>query len=276
MVLTVYYNIFSLVILLFTGKRNCGKKLVQQLKGRASLDGLTAAYAARAGFRGPDDILGGKRGFFRVMSDKFDASGLSETGEDSYNIKKIYRKSYAACRHCHPAIEAAINIRESVNTTGGEIKEINVKTYQLAVFGHDHTDIRGITSAKMSIPFCVAIALKTGKADILSFTQETVEDPQILELTRIVKVHADSGLSTLVPDKRAAIVDILTNGGCRFSARVDYPKGEPENPMSADEIEEKFIALSLYGGKTRDEARRIIEQVMDMEGSLSDLLVLLY
>jgi 2-methylcitrate dehydratase PrpD len=114
--------------------------------GRASLDGLTAAYVARAGFHGPDDILGGKRGFFALMSDQYDISGLSDEAGCEYNIKFIYRKPYAACRHCHPPIEAAINIRNRQGIRGKDVKSINVYTYKQAVFGHDHTTIQGMPS----------------------------------------------------------------------------------------------------------------------------------
>ena len=239
--------------------------------GRAAHDGLTAAYAARAGIKGPNDIVGGKRGFFALMSEEYDPGSLDRDKEGIYGIEKIYRKPYAACRHCHAPIEAAINLREKNGIAGDDVKEVNVYTYKLAVFGHDYTDIQGITSAKMSIPYSTAIALETGRAGLNEFLAEYIENKNIIALTNKVKVSEDSELSALVPEKRAAIVKIITNDGKCFVERVDYPKGEPENPMSIADVEQKFVSLAIYGGKTDGEAEKIIQQVRNIDDNGSTL-----
>jgi 2-methylcitrate dehydratase PrpD len=74
--------------------------------------------------------------------------------DGTYAIEKSYTKPYAACRYCHPAIEAAIKLGKTVDTK--KIQEIFVNTYDLAVSGHEHTDIKGSGSARMSIPYGVA------------------------------------------------------------------------------------------------------------------------
>lgn len=239
--------------------------------GRAAHDGLTAAYAARAGIKGPNDIVGGKRGFFALMSEEYDPGSLDREPNGIYGIEKIYRKTYAACRHCHAPIEAAINLRGKNGIASDDVKEVNVYTYKLAVFGHDYTDIQGITSAKMSIPYSTAIALETGRAGLNEFLPGYIENENIIALTKKVKVLEDKELSSLVPDKRAAIVEIIANDGKSYVERVDYPKGEPENPMSIKDIEQKFISLAVYGGKTEDEAEKIIQQVYNIEDSCSEL-----
>lgn len=239
--------------------------------GRAAHDGLTAAYAARAGIKGPNDIVGGKRGFFALMSEEYDPDSLDRDKEGIYGIEKIYRKPYAACRHCHAPIEAAINLREKNGIAGDDVKEVNVYTYKLAVFGHDYTDIQGITSAKMSIPYSTAIALETGRAGLNEFMPGYIENENIIALNKKVKVLEDKALSSLVPEKRAAIVKIITNDGKCFSERVDYPKGEPENPMSIADVEQKFISLAIYGGKTESEAKEIIQQVRNIDDDGSTL-----
>ena len=239
--------------------------------GRAALDGLVAAYTARAGFSGPNDILGGKRGFFSVMAEKPDLSLLHRKAGDSYCIEKSYMKPYAACRHCHPAIEAAIKIRIKSGIQPQDIKSVYVHTYRLAVSGHDHVLIQGINSAKMSIPYSVAAALETGKAGIEEFMPEYFEKPNIISLTGKVKVFEEEELTALVPKKRAAIVEIFTNSNDHYRESVDFPKGEPENPFSQDDLEEKFTGLAVYGGKTKNEAEEIIRCVSNLEDDLHRL-----
>src|SRR5690606_25240829 len=105
-------------------------------------------------------------------------------------------------------------------------------------------------SAKMSTPYSIAVALVKGKAGLSEFTQETINDKDILSLTQKVTVVSDDELTALVPQKRAAIVSVTTKDGQVATERVDYPKGEPENPISDDELKEKFISLMQFSGKS--------------------------
>ncbi len=100
-------------------------------------------------------------------------------------------------RFSHPAIEAAIKIYNQYSLNLNEIKDINIQTYLWAVNKHDHTNINGVSSAKMSIPFSVAVALKTGKAGLNEFSEEFVKNDEILKLTKKIKVRANEKLTAL-------------------------------------------------------------------------------
>jgi 2-methylcitrate dehydratase PrpD len=114
----------------------------------------------------------------------------------------------------------------------------------LAVGGHDHKDIQGVASAKLSTPFSVALALVKDQAGIDDFNHANIHDNVILGLCNKVEVVVNDELTSWSPQKRAAIVSITTTGGNRYSWEVDYPKGEPENPMSRSEVEAKYKALT--------------------------------
>ncbi|MBU5436657.1 MmgE/PrpD family protein [Tissierella sp. MSJ-40] len=236
--------------------------------GKAALNGLIAAFVARAGFTGPNDILGGKRGFISTMSKQYDLSFLDRKQGDAYGIERIYIKPYAACRHSHPAIEATINIRSKYSICPDDIKNVKVYTYDLAIMGHDHTQIQGTNSAKMSIPYSVAVALEFGKAGIEEFMPRYIQDTRITSLINKIQIYANKELTTLVPEKRSAIVEIITYDNKCYIERVDYPKGEPENPMTEEEIKEKFISLAMYGKKSMKEAHEIIEMTWNLEKDL--------
>lgn len=242
--------------------------------GRSAMNGLVSANLARSGFVGPDDILGGKRGFLAVMSDRPDPSQLSLKAGCSYGIEGIYMKPFAACRYSHAPIQAVLALRKKYDLQAQEIQNIVVDTYDYAVLGHDHTDIAGSTSAKMSIPYSVAVALVTGDAGIEAFMPPWLEDPGVLALTHKITVCANDELSALTPEKRAAIVKISARGQT-FTERVDYPFGEPENPLSSEDIEAKFISLATYGGISRQQALEIIDMVYNLENRLGDLLKIL-
>ena len=219
---------------------------------------MAAAYIGRTGLKGPKDAVGGKRGFLKVMTDDPHTEYLTDFNSDTLCIEQIYQKVYAACRHAHPAIEASLALRDSVKIE--DIESVEVRAYKLAVAGHDHTEIESISSAKMSIPFSVAVALVTGEAGLNAFTDETICNPAILSLAKKVQVVVDEELTAQSPAKRASIVTIHTISGS-FTKQVDYPKGEPENPLSQQELEDKFRGLAMYGGLTEKECDEVISEV---------------
>lgn len=210
----------------------------------AAVSGITAAYAARAGYTGPADPMGGKRGLLAVMSENPNVEVLTHFSNDRYEIERIYRKPYAACRHCHPAIEAALRIKHEHNLKVDDIASVRVETYKLAVGGHDHKSIQGVASAKLSTPFSVALALVKDQAGMDDFNLSNIHDNVILDLCQKVEVMVNDELTSWSPQKRAAIVSITTIGGNNYSWEVDYPKGEPENPMTRSEVEEKYKSLT--------------------------------
>ena len=209
---------------------------------QAAVCGINAAYAAKAGFVGPDDPIGGRRGMLAAMCTDPDISALTGFEACQYEIMRIYRKIYAACRHCHPAIEGVLEIMESAGLCPDDISSVTIRTYKLAVSGHDHRDIKGIHSAKLSMPFSVALAMVKGHAGLADFTESSIQDPAIKSLMEKIDIRMDNEISSWCPAKRAAVVEILTADGRTFTEEVDFPKGEPENPVSKEEIEAKFRA----------------------------------
>lgn len=239
--------------------------------GRAAMDGVTAAYIGKSRFKAPEDALGGKRGFLKVMTDEPKMKYLTDFNDEELMIETIYMKPYAACRHCHPSIEAALDIRNQVGFNICEVQNINVNTYKLAVAGHDHVDIKGVNSAKMSIPYSLAVALCTGKAGLDEFTDKYISDKDIQAITDKVTVSVVDELTVLCPQKRVAEVMVTTKNGI-FSKRIDYPKGEPENPLSQQELEDKFRGLAMYGGLTSDECDEVIKEVWKENFDISKIM----
>jgi 2-methylcitrate dehydratase PrpD len=248
-----------------------GSELKPFNAGKAALNGLFAAMMARAGFKGNDDVLSGKRGFFSLMSNQYDDSWLEIKNGDQFCIEKVYFKPYASCRHTHPAVEATIKIRFQNDIKVSDIKTIKIHTYKGVLSNHGHTDIRGITSAKMSVPYSVAVSLIKGSAGLDSFTEELVNDAEIISLMKKIEIIEDDKISALVPEKRAAIVEFITNNGFVIKERVDLAKGEPETPLSDNEIEEKFTGLAQFAGKNEDRISEIIKCTWNIENDLQNL-----
>lgn len=226
----------------------------------AARNGYTAAMMAKAGFCGPNDVLGGDTGYLKMMSDSYNDKVLFGKNDFLY-LEKIYQKPYASCRHTHPEIEACFRLRHHEVFDLKRIEKVKVTTYKGVIGKHDFKDIHGESSARMSIPYCVAIALTTGKAGVAEFADPYVTDPEILKLTQKVDVVPDEALSKLVPDKRVAIVEVYLDNGMLLKDQVEYPKGEPENPLTMEENLTKFLSMTDHAELSREIAMGIYNEI---------------
>ena len=182
---------------------------------------------------------------------------------------KSYTKPYASCRYTHPSVEAAIHLRDQIKAE--DVESISIKTYDLAVSGHDHTDIPGSYSAKMSIPYATAVGLIYGKAGLQEFSEEAVKRPAILNLTKKIKVSADDEMSRVFPGVQAAAVTIKTADG-EYTDRVDFPKGEPENPLTDEEFRSRFDGLMEYAGIDEAVSAAVFDTVYRENAKTEELL----
>lgn len=228
---------------------------------RAAYDGILAAQIGKLALPGPDDILGGKHGFLAALTETPEPENLTDFSEDGYCIKEIYQKVHAACRHCHPAIDATLAMRNDLNLKPEQIEKIEVLTYKLAVGSHDHTQIMGISSAKLSTPYAVALAIVKGSCGYADYNEDNLNDYWIKNLTRKVRVIEDENLTAQSPAVRGAGVTIYLKDGKEYEAPCLYPKGEPENPLTQEELEGKFRGLAMYGGLSSVECDEVIGEI---------------
>lgn len=248
-----------------------GSELKSYNTAKAALLAITSLQIGLAGYRGPRDPLFGKRGLFPTTCGKTSLKPPIHDGRLA--VFKAYTKPYAACRYCHPAIEAAIHLGSENHLDPSSIDEVTVRTYDLAVFGHDHTDFPNSASANMSTPYGVAVGLIAMRAGLREYGREYLESPELAELARKVSVIPDRGYSESFPAMQSADVCVTLSDGRAYSYRVDYPKGEPENPMSFDELVGKFRDLMRFAGLEQAVYQEILEAVLQVEGNVGKLLL---
>lgn len=248
-----------------------GSELKPYNVAKTALLALTSLQLAKAGFKGHPDPLGGYRGFLKMMSGDEHTELKPTLLNGTYAIMKSYTKPYASCRYTHPPVEAAIHLRNQYGIIAADVKSIKVETYDLAVKGHDHTDIQGAYSAKMSTPYSTAVALIYGKAGLQEFGEDVLENDTVKALTRKVEVVANEELSGIFPDKQSAIVTIEADGK-KYSERVDFPKGEPENPLSKEEFKTRYDALMAYGCVGKEVSDAIYAKVNEQNVLVEELI----
>lgn len=259
-------NMFSVAAVSASGSLKVledGSDLKPYNVAKSSLLGLTAFQMARAGFAGADDALSGIAGYLSQMYGDDKVEFVPMLLDGTYAIQKAYIKPYAACRYTHPSIDIAAELRGNGCVSAEDIDSVDIRTYSLAVKKHDHTDIRGAASAKMSIPYNFAVTYLTGKTGMDAFTDEVLNDSEVLALTRKVSVAEDDYMTEVFPGKTIATVELKMKDGTVQNGISELPKGEPENPLTDEEAIGKFTSLALFGGKSRAEADAVVSAVMN-------------
>lgn len=239
-----------------------GSELKPYNVAKAALIGLVAVQMAKCSFRVHSDPIGGERGFLQMMAGDASIRVKSPKQEGKYAVERAYVKPYAACRYCHPAIDAAIQIQKNGKVRINDIEKILVKTYALAVNKHDHTIVQTVASAKMSIPYGVSVGLLYGKAGVEQYNEKYLHVAELEELIRKVSVEADQDMTDAFPQYTYATVVVWMKGAEKREITVSLPKGEPENPLPPDEFNKRFEELVVYAGKTAEAAMRIRECVI--------------
>lgn len=228
--------------------------------GKAAMSGVISAAVGKAGFKYPADALGGNRGFLKCFSSDAKTDLLTDfSGTPYFNTN--YFKLYAACGHCHSGIDAALRLRNRELFSIKDVEHIEVETYKLAIQGHDHNVIDGVNSAKMSIPYSVAVAMIKGSAGIDDYNENAIKDREVIDLASKVTVRENKDITNQAPKKRISVVNVYTKDNL-FTERVDFPKGQPENPLSMEDIEDKFYTMCNYASFPVKKAKQVVDMIL--------------
>ena len=235
--------------------------------GKAAMNGLLAALLAERGFTSDERIFEGETGFCKATARDFDleklTAGLPFTPGHFRSVENSY-KPYASCRHTHPAIDAVLEIVTASPVQPDEVASIRCRTFGAATRLLSDPAVRDAVSAKFSLPYCIAVAVKVKRVGLDAFSPSLLWDREVRALMERVTVEVDPAMDDAYPAMLPAEVEIVDKAGVARKARVDQPKGEPENPMSLAEMLDKYKTVaSMTVGDTA--TRRILERVMSLE-----------
>lgn len=230
--------------------------------GKGAFNGVLAALLAARGFTGPHRILEGREGFFNAYADEVDTSQLAEGLGTDFKIAEVAFKPHAACRWAHSAIDAMQALLHEHSLSAERIERIVVRSCELASRQSYDVDPTSLNAALSSTPYAIAVAITEGTNQLADY-RRAFSDPSTAKLARSVEmvVDPDCGVTG-----RAATVEVDLRGGGTLSHQVAEPKGEPEVPMSANELETKYYSLV-----TPLLPRERAEQLADLIGSLDQL-----
>lgn len=227
--------------------------------GPAARNGVTAAMLASRGYTGADTIIEGQRGFAAAFADSFDASQLT-AGLGSDVPVTVEYKPYSSARPIHNAIDCALEIRLKHGVSLAEIDSVIVHRHPLWADYHVINEPRTYHEAQVSLPYSVAVAFADGAALPGQYADTRLSDQEVMRVSRMVKIEKDESLKRGVSCR----IIVTTRSGTEYVSEVDYPKGSAQNPLSDDDLVDKFCMLAGAALKP-EQADRLAKKVWNAE-----------
>lgn len=216
--------------------------------GKAGMNGVLAALFAQAGLSAPPDILGHSKGYLAAYSLEPRPEALTAGLGDTWEIMQNGFKFYPSILASHSPIGAALEIAARSPLTPGDIASVKIETYATVKSHFSNKDVRSPMSARLSVPYCTVIALLDREVSQRQFRPDRIASPEVQAVLAQTEVLVDPELAPLYPEKFPARVTVTLRSGETLSALHYFPKGDPDNPLSAEEMTGKFMAnLALSG-----------------------------
>ncbi|MEX2424877.1 MAG: MmgE/PrpD family protein [Acidimicrobiia bacterium] len=210
--------------------------------GKAARDGVVCAELADRGLTAPTNVLEGAHGYLNAFAGgEFDRDHLVGELGTTWRMTRTYHKPHACCRHVHAAVDAALRIRDRESLDPATIESITVETFSIAA-SYGNKDIRTALDAQMSLPYSVAAALVEGEVGMEQFTDSARSNELLGSLCELTEIVVADDLEQDYPANRPARVRIRA-GGHEFTDAVAQPYGEPDNPMTDQDLDAKFRRL---------------------------------
>lgn len=238
--------------------------------GKACYGGVLAAYLAKSGFTAASDILCGDKGFCRAMVKEPHFEKLTAALGSVFKIEENSFKPYPCCKHSHAAIFAALELARENEFKVTDIHSVKIFVNSITDSLINNPIPQTVYGCKFSIQYCTACALITGSVGLEHFTTACMNDKSIRQLMEKMSVIKDEEIQNIYdenPKKLAVRLSISLNDGTILTKTVEYPKGDPENPLSWQESTDKFISLCepVYGTTTTEKLLDLVENIEKKE-----------
>src|ERR1700752_2058908 len=245
----------------------------------ATQSGVLAALMAEKGYTGPEHVVDGKEGLTHVFGPEWKLNFLTDGLGESWRITQCGMKAFPTEALTHTPISAVLDIVKSNDLKPEQVEKIQIRSLARAadiLSDPSKYDPHTKETADHSLPYVIAAALVERQVTPAQFTLKEIMDPRIREQLRKIEVVADPEIEKVFPALQRVIVHIHTKDGRSYSKQLDFPKGDPRNPLTDQEGEEKFAALS-DGVLSSDAQKRVKEVVWNLErvGSVNELMELM-
>jgi 2-methylcitrate dehydratase len=233
----------------------------------ATQSGVLAALLAEKDYTGPEHVIDGKEGLVRCFGPEWRQHVLTDGLGESWRITQCGMKFFPTEALTHAPISAVLDLVKSNDLKPENVAKIQIRSLARAadiLSDPSKYDPHTKETADHSLPYVIAAALVDRQVTPAQFALNKIMDPAIRAQLKKVEVVADPEIEKVFPALQRVLVNITTTDGTTFSKQLDYPKGDPRNPLSDSEIEEKFRALA-EGVISEKAQTRLIEAIWSLE-----------
>jgi 2-methylcitrate dehydratase len=226
------------------GKLSMMKNTVDPM---ATQSGVLAALMAERGYTGPEHVVDGKEGLTHCCGPSWKLNLLTEGLGESWRITQCGMKAFPTEALTHTPISAVLDLVKANDLKPEQVEKVQIRSLARAadiLSDPSKYDPRSKETADHSLPYVIAAALAERQVTPVQFEMKKIMDPTIRAQLSKVEVVADPEIEKVFPALQRVIVNIATTDGRTLSKQLDYPKGDPRNPLSDAEVEEKFAALA--------------------------------
>src|SRR5271166_3645960 len=237
----------------------------------ATQSGVLAALMAEKGYTGPEHVVDGKEGLTHAFGPEWKLNLLTDGLGESWRITQCGMKFFPTEALTHAPISAVLDIVKSNDLQPEQVEKIQIRSLARAadiLSDPSKYDPHTKETADHSLPYVIAAALVDRQVTPAQFEMKKIMDPTIRAQLKKVEVVADPQIEKVFPALQRVIVNITTTDGRTFSKQLDYPKGDPRNPLSDAEIEEKFRALA-EGVLSPGAQKKLKDAIWDLDNSHS-------
>ncbi|HKD45626.1 MAG TPA: MmgE/PrpD family protein, partial [Candidatus Angelobacter sp.] len=213
----------------------------------ATQSGVLAALMAEKGYTGPEHVVDGKEGLTHCFGPDWKLNLLTDGLGDSWRITQCGMKFFPTEALTHAPISAVLDLVKSNNLRPENVEKIQIRSLARAadiLSDPSKYDPRTKETADHSLPYVIAAALVDRQVTPAQFEMSKIMDPTIRAQLKKVEVVADPEIERVFPALQRVVVNITTTDCKTHLKQLDYPKGDPRNPLTDAEIEEKFAALA--------------------------------
>ncbi len=234
----------------------------------ATQSGVLAALLAEHGYTGPEHVIDGKEGLVHVMGPEWRLEVLTEGLGDSWRIERCGMKAFPTEALTHAPISAVLDLVTEHDLVPEDVATVRIRSLARAadiLADPSKYDPRSKETADHSLPYVIAAAIVDRQVTPKQFTQDRIMDERIRAQLGKVEVVADAEIEAVFPELQRVHVTIETTDGRELTRQLDYPKGDPRNPLTEDEIQAKFTALAepVLSGEGR---RRLTDAIWGLDG----------
>ncbi len=209
--------------------------------------GVSAALMAQRGYSGTEAVFEGKEGLMDVFGPDWNMPGLTGRLGEQFKILECGMKAFPTEALTHTHLSALLKAVKDNDIKHDDIKEVVVTTIARAcdiLFDPHKYRPDSRETADHSLPYCLAAAIVDRKITTQTFSEEKLKDKRIWDVIDKIKGEASEEFEKMFPAKQPSRIVITTNDGNRYEEYLEYPKGDPREPMTMEDLEAKFNGLS--------------------------------